>query len=105
MRSLTRVEILKEAKDLYIDRFQQQECRVGLCDCIAQILIKHELVSAPVIYYDDILLYIPKFTPPSGRYPHEFWWPLCDKDSRIAFIDKLIDLYKDDATNLLDLAL
>ncbi len=90
-----RVEILKDAKLLYIKYINDKSVKIpiGLCYCINEIY--RNKYNAQLIY-TCIKYIIPKFNKRffNIKNKHPYWWPLEDNASRIKALDKLIFYYK-----------
>lgn len=88
------LEVLKKAKEIYESRRY-----VGMCSCISesiQLCVKEEMTSAEVELWmsNNIPLFnrdiaIKDFC--AGN--HVFWWPVPDRENRIAYFDWLISKY------------
>ena len=78
----------------------------GLCRAIRNALVTYNLDP----YGRSLDKYIPAFTHDNALYFGArksgccYWWPIGEWDTgRKAFLEWLIDLYKDDTTNLLEI--
>lgn len=96
-----KLEILKEAKKMYVD-----ERHTGMCACLDHAIlgfIVEKLHQDPYLYgftdgdYDYLRDIFPEFNSfdLTGIFFDEFkyWWPLDDSKSRIEAFDKLIKIY------------
>lgn len=72
---------------------------MGLCGCYRRACNYLFDVSISPAY----LRLLPHFVPPKNRMFEVFWWNPEDRISRFQFLDKLLTLYKDDKTNLVDI--
>ena len=85
------VDILKEAKEFLL----KSDKYIGMCECIRCVCELNSIKYFTLYYIEQN---IPEFN--SIYLTNKdipiclFWWPLCDKQSRIKAFDKLINLYK-----------
>ena len=90
---ITRSQLLQKSLDLFLKRHGS-----GLCFCIIHTLERYNLLNDDLGYIDNLNMYFPEFKPPKGLSYGNYWWPLEDKASRIEYLKKLIEYYKNDNT-------
>lgn len=93
---LRRVDVLKRALREY-KKDVKEGYYFGLCGRMLDAL---RFYGIELTFQSNIPNYIPEFKSPTGRSYGDWWWPRVDSASRIAFMEHLIELYKDDKTNL-----
>lgn len=104
---IRRVDVLKEAREIVLEQKKAHE-RSGLCRAIYEVLARNNVFPPLGVCFDSFGEYVhyffPLFVPPSkkikGNVFDHWWWGPYDYDSRLKFLDKLIEAYKDDKTNL-----
>lgn len=98
---LRRVDVLREALKLY-NAEVERGLFDGLCSVIFRVLKYYGCKTDLFLLREGQVaqFYIPEFG--KGRLDWgRYWWDECYTRPRIAYLNKLIALYKDDKTNLL----
>lgn len=97
---VTRADVIREARILYI----MKRGSAGLCQCLYDSIVWIFALPIPAHCQKNcgefVNVFIPKFEPPKGKTFCDYWWPLEDTDSRLAFLDYLAEEYKDDDEDL-----
>lgn len=85
------VDILKEAKEFFL----KSDKYIGMCECIKWVC-KLDLTKYTSLccIHQNIPEFNSIYLTGKDMPIFQFWWPLCDQQSRIKAFDKLINLYK-----------
>lgn len=81
-------ELLLMLKDEYIKRMNEY---IGLCHCAQYLYLNDEITAME----KNILMESLIINKPKGVYLHGYWWNNKDTNSRIEFLNKLIEKYND----------
>lgn len=105
---LTVYDVLKRAKYKVMHKRQPDGSCYGLCEILFDILYKYPRYKR--LYQNSLVtlkgkcvsFVIPEFNSPfADRTYRCFWWSAFDLESRVKYLDELMEIYKDDKTNIL----
>lgn len=99
---LRRVDILRKSLEKYKEEVENGKY-YGLCITIYEVLTNYLDVDSCYPSGCIVHQYIPRFGMEFVSKWNTLWWDRFDTESRIAYLEKLIEFYKNDKTNLFNI--